>query len=59
MQCVIWSADEINLKPDEIWRGDITHMPRIGDLIEVKDLLYEVVFVCWFPEKNAVAVRVK
>lgn len=59
MKCEIWTTYTTGEHPKLIWEGEITHMPREGDNIEVKDITYTVLVSFWSPAVNTVTVRVK
>jgi hypothetical protein len=59
MNMEIWSMYVTDPRPHILWKGEATHVPRNGDLIDIDDETREVCFVAWQPQTNTIKVRVK
>lgn len=59
MKCEIWTTYALGEAPKCIWEGEITHMPREMDSIDIANTSYLVLVSVWIPAENRVTVRVK
>lgn len=59
MKCEIWTTYATGEAPKLLWEGEITHMPREGDMVCLDGTSYTILVSMWTPDENEVLVRVK